>query len=58
MSFLGWENTDYLWVFGLVLNTNRTNLGPPRSSAPPLSPASPGRERREQQRGQNTCLGG
>ena len=24
MNFLGWENTDYLRVFGLVLNTNRT----------------------------------
>ena len=31
---------------------------PSRSSAPPLSPASPGRDRREQQRGQNTCIGG
>ena len=31
---------------------------PPQSSAPPQSPASPGRDRREQQRGQNTCLGG
>ena len=24
MNFWGWENTDYLRVFGLVLNTNRT----------------------------------
>ncbi len=31
---------------------------PSQSSAPPLSPASPGREQSEQQRGQNTCLGG
>ncbi len=31
---------------------------PSQSSAPPLSPASPGRELSEQQRGQNTCLGG
>ena len=30
---------------------------PPRSSAPPLSPASLGRDRRKQQRGQNTLKG-
>ena len=30
-EFFGWNITDYLRVFGLVLNTNRTNLGPPRS---------------------------
>ena len=39
-EFFGWENTEYLRVFGLVLNTNRTNLGPPQSPCigilPPL----------------------
>ena len=30
-EFYGWNITDYLRVFGLVLNTNRTNPGPPQS---------------------------
>ena len=43
-------------AFGSIKQMGK--LRPPHSSAPPLSPASLGRERREQQRGQNTCLGG
>ena len=25
-EFFGWGDTDYLWLFGLVLNTNRANM--------------------------------